>query len=206
MTDAGHNRLAALAVEIKQAHADTLHTARLAAEHAIDCGKLLIEAKELVPHGQWLPWLKANARMSERTAQLYMKVAQSGVKSAMVAVLGLRAAAEAVVLHYDPFADCDAVGRREWLLYMLFGVPEDSVCWLLRHGFKTVGEWYGAAGAGFRQRIGLKPIADDAEIAWTVFLIEHQDLDEAAILERIAALPRQTPSTGAKRRLRRRAA
>jgi hypothetical protein len=31
-------------------------------------GDLLIEAKALVPHGQWLPWLAEHCEMAERTA------------------------------------------------------------------------------------------------------------------------------------------
>ena len=45
--------------------------------HARAAGMLLIEAKKLVPHGEWLPWLKANCGTSERTAQAYMKVAKA---------------------------------------------------------------------------------------------------------------------------------
>jgi Protein of unknown function (DUF3102) len=30
----------------------------------------------LVPHGQWLPWLKEHCHLSERTAQLYMRCAK----------------------------------------------------------------------------------------------------------------------------------
>jgi Protein of unknown function (DUF3102) len=46
-------------------------------ENAITAGNLLIEAKaKLNKHGQWLPWLRANCTMSERTAQLYMRPAR----------------------------------------------------------------------------------------------------------------------------------
>jgi hypothetical protein len=37
----------------------------------------LIEAKaKLNKHGQWLPWLREHCTMSERTAQLYMRLAR----------------------------------------------------------------------------------------------------------------------------------
>jgi hypothetical protein len=46
-------------------------------EHAITAGNLLIEAKaKLNKHGQWLPWLREHCTMSERTAQLYMRLAR----------------------------------------------------------------------------------------------------------------------------------
>ncbi len=37
---------------------------------------MLIEAKALVKHGEWLPWLKEHCTISERTAQLYMRCAK----------------------------------------------------------------------------------------------------------------------------------
>ena len=45
--------------------------------HAIEAGSLLLEAKEQLKHGQWLPWLRDHCIMSERTAQLYMRCAKS---------------------------------------------------------------------------------------------------------------------------------
>jgi hypothetical protein len=36
----------------------------------------LIEAKAILPHGKWLPWLKNEFDWSERTAQRYMLVAE----------------------------------------------------------------------------------------------------------------------------------
>ena len=41
---------------------------------AIEIGRRLVEAKELLPHGEWLPWLKKETEFSERSAQDYMRV------------------------------------------------------------------------------------------------------------------------------------
>src|SRR5262249_4544995 len=38
---------------------------------------LLVEAKEQLKHGQWLPWLQDHCTISERTAQLYMHCAKN---------------------------------------------------------------------------------------------------------------------------------
>jgi hypothetical protein len=46
------------------------------ANHAFKAGDLLIEAKGLVPHGQWLDWLAEHTEISERTAQVYMQMAE----------------------------------------------------------------------------------------------------------------------------------
>jgi hypothetical protein len=83
------NRLPVLAAEIRRAHADVQDAAKTAAERAIAAGHTLIEAKQLVKHGEWLPWLKEHCELAERTAQTYMRIARSGMKSATVADLGL---------------------------------------------------------------------------------------------------------------------
>jgi hypothetical protein len=51
------DRLPVLAAEIKRAHAGVEDAAKTAAERAIEAGAALLEAKALVKHGQWLPWL-----------------------------------------------------------------------------------------------------------------------------------------------------
>jgi Protein of unknown function (DUF3102) len=45
-------------------------------EHAINAGRLLIEAKAQLEHGQWLPWLQEHCQVSERTARPYMRLAR----------------------------------------------------------------------------------------------------------------------------------
>ncbi|WP_267428510.1 DUF3102 domain-containing protein [Methylobacterium sp. GC_Met_2] len=85
------NRLPVLVGEIRRAHEEARSAARFSAERALAAGHLLIEAKTAVGHGEWLPWLRANLGMSERTAQGYMRLARTGLKSATVADLGLRA-------------------------------------------------------------------------------------------------------------------
>ena len=53
----------------------------------IAVGELLVEAKGKIKHGEWLPWLKKEFSMSERTARNYMKAAEFAAKSATVADL-----------------------------------------------------------------------------------------------------------------------
>jgi hypothetical protein len=45
------------------------------AQHAVRAGELLWQAKRKVAHGQWLEWIAVNCEFAERTAQLYMKLA-----------------------------------------------------------------------------------------------------------------------------------
>ena len=67
--------LKALAAEIaREKHeAETLH--RRAMKHVVRVGKLLKQAKALVPHGEWKFWVNENFKGSMRTAQEYMLVA-----------------------------------------------------------------------------------------------------------------------------------
>jgi hypothetical protein len=94
----GSNRLPVLAATISE-HIDAANAAvHRGLEHAIAAGALLIEAKELVAHGEWLPWLQANCRLSERQARTYMRLARHRhrLESAVTADLTI-AAAEALV-------------------------------------------------------------------------------------------------------------
>ena len=71
------------------------------ATHIIEIGRKLIEAKELLNHGEWLPWLQEHCVLSERTANRYMAVARSGVEIRQVADLG-RVAAASQALSGEP--------------------------------------------------------------------------------------------------------
>jgi Protein of unknown function (DUF3102) len=61
---------------INQAHSQFLNRVRLALHQARKAGDLLLLAKAECPHGSWLPWLRANFKFSERTAQDYMRIAR----------------------------------------------------------------------------------------------------------------------------------
>jgi hypothetical protein len=89
----GSNRLPVLATEIQKAHADALAHQRRSLEDAMKAGALLIEAKALVGHGGWLPWLKTTG-VPERMAQRYMRLARNkdAFKSDTVSDLGIAAA------------------------------------------------------------------------------------------------------------------
>ena len=69
------NRLAALAVEIEAAHLAVRGAFRTTLERAAYCGRLLIEAKAMVGHGDWLPWIEQNTTVGPREVQRYMRVA-----------------------------------------------------------------------------------------------------------------------------------
>jgi hypothetical protein len=74
---AASNSLADLAARIRAEHEAASHALKESVRHAIAAGELLIEAKGRLDHGRWLPWLKDHCAISERTAQLYMRVARN---------------------------------------------------------------------------------------------------------------------------------
>jgi hypothetical protein len=48
--------------------------AHTAIRHAMECGRLLVEMKAALPHGQWLPWVETNFTGSAKTATNYMRL------------------------------------------------------------------------------------------------------------------------------------
>jgi hypothetical protein len=71
------NSLAGLAARIRVEHEAVAVALRDSVRHAIVAGELLVEAKAQLVHGQWRPWLREHCAISERTAQLYMRVAKN---------------------------------------------------------------------------------------------------------------------------------
>ena len=65
-----------LAQHIEHEHQAAHQAARTALEHALECGRLLIQAKGDVGHGGWLPWVEANLSFGQRQASNYMRLAR----------------------------------------------------------------------------------------------------------------------------------
>lgn len=66
-----------LAGRINHHHRAATAAAQTAIEHAIRCGELLAEAKQQLPHGAFLQWLREHCEVKERQAQNYMRVARN---------------------------------------------------------------------------------------------------------------------------------
>jgi hypothetical protein len=87
---------------------------RTLTEQIIRIGGDLIKAKAILGHGNFLPWLQAEFRWSERTARRYMTVAEHfGAKSATVSDLPARAAYELSKLSTPPAVRQDVMRRLE---------------------------------------------------------------------------------------------
>jgi hypothetical protein len=85
-----------LATRINEAHQAYEDAKKSSLERAIEAGKLLLEAKKQLKHGEWEGWLKKNCKkIQPRTARLYMQLA-ANPKLATDAVLTLQEAARGV--------------------------------------------------------------------------------------------------------------
>jgi DUF3102 family protein len=90
------NRLPVLADEIRAEHQKVLAAGAAGTTAARAAGAALIEAKEKLPHGQWLPWLRETG-LKPRTAQGYMQLAKLEEGNAQrIAHLGIGRALRAI--------------------------------------------------------------------------------------------------------------
>lgn len=67
---------------------EILDAKRTGGEAILTIGRCLIEAKDMLPHGEWLPWLNERVELSERTAQKFMKLAREWSNPNTLADLG----------------------------------------------------------------------------------------------------------------------
>lgn len=81
---------------------EILEAKRAGGEAILTIGRCLIEAKEKLPHGEWLPWLNEQVDLSERTAQKFMKLAREWSNPNTLADLG---ASKALMLLAVPEGD-----------------------------------------------------------------------------------------------------
>jgi hypothetical protein len=86
------NSLTDLAARIKTEHEIVEKHLRKGVERAVEAGKLLIEAKAQLKHGQWLPWLRDHCGIPDRTARHYMRLAKHEAEIGNLADLTLEQA------------------------------------------------------------------------------------------------------------------
>ena len=88
--------------DIETITGEILEAKRAGGEAILTIGRCLIEAKEQLPHGEWLPWLNEQVDLSERTAQKFMKLAREWSNPNTLADLG---ASKALMLLAVPEGD-----------------------------------------------------------------------------------------------------
>jgi hypothetical protein len=69
--------LKTLARQINDNHSAVISSARTALSKAIACGEALSSAKAVLADGLWLQWLRKNCTVSDRTAQVYIQLAEN---------------------------------------------------------------------------------------------------------------------------------
>ena len=62
--------------DIEAITAEILDAKRVGGEAILTIGRGLTEAKALLSHGEWLPWLEERVEFSEKAAQRFMKLAR----------------------------------------------------------------------------------------------------------------------------------
>ena len=67
---------------------EILDAKRTGGEAILTIGRCLIEAKDMLPHGEWLPWLNERVEFSERTARNFMRLAREWTNRQTLADLG----------------------------------------------------------------------------------------------------------------------
>lgn len=104
------DRLPDLAARIKAEHAQVVSAMKRGVVHAMAAGDLLIEAKALLKHGGWLPWLAEHCAIPARTASHYMRLARGRDKIGNVADLTVREALELLAKDDAPREEDDDEG------------------------------------------------------------------------------------------------
>lgn len=69
-----------------------------AGDAILEIGKRLKEAKGLLPHGEWLPWLNEKVEFSERAAQRFMQLAEGYTNPTTLSDLGATKALQLLAL------------------------------------------------------------------------------------------------------------
>lgn len=67
---------------------EILNAKRTGGEAILTIGRCLIEAKDMLPHGEWLPWLNERVELSERAAQRFMRLAREWSNPTALSDLG----------------------------------------------------------------------------------------------------------------------
>lgn len=74
--------------DIETITGEILEAKRVGGEAILTIGRCLAEAKAVLPHGEWLPWLTERVEFSERTAQRFMRLAQEWSNPTTLSDLG----------------------------------------------------------------------------------------------------------------------
>ena len=84
--------------DIETITVEILNAKRAGGEAILTIGKGLMEAKAVLPHGEWLPWLTERVEFSERTARRFMQLARECSNRSTLTDLGASKALQLLAL------------------------------------------------------------------------------------------------------------
>ena len=87
--------------DIETITSEILDYKRVGGEAILAIGQRLTEAKAILPHGEWLPWLTEQVDFSERSAQNFMRLAREWSNPQALADLGASKALSLLALPAD---------------------------------------------------------------------------------------------------------
>lgn len=90
------------AAEIERHHRLAGEHANAAIEHAVEAGRLLLQVKTQLMHGEWLPWLQANVEVSPRQAQRYIAAFEQRTKPVKCDIVSHLPDVTTAALKYQP--------------------------------------------------------------------------------------------------------
>jgi Protein of unknown function (DUF3102) len=159
----------------------------------LSIGSLLAEAKEKIPRGQWLPWLKKECSMSERSAQNYVKAAEFAAKYATVADLNLSPSALFLISRHDRREIVDAVVKAAKEKHLGCDQVKEIVDKTLAelnvaNEDKTKGNATGNAPQDARRRSGVNP-SDYLLLRFTAAIVSLNKITKNGQAERFAKIP-----------------
>lgn len=80
---------------------EILDAKRRGGEAILTIGRCLTEAKQAIPHGEWLPWLNERVELSERAAQRFMRLSREWSNPTALSDLGATKALALLALPAD---------------------------------------------------------------------------------------------------------
>ena len=80
---------------------EILDAKRRGGEAILTIGRCLTEAKQALPHGEWLPWLNERVELSERAAQRFMRLSREWSNPTALSDLGATKALALLALPAD---------------------------------------------------------------------------------------------------------
>jgi predicted transcriptional regulator len=135
------DRLDELAAQIDLAHRGFTESATAAVEHAIRAGELLLEARDVVPYGEWTVWLAHNVEVTAQHAQTYMRVARNAELVRRENPPSLKAANKLLTRASVRDVRVDPTLRLEAQRLRRDGLKHDEIAVELRFSQATISRW-----------------------------------------------------------------